>query len=227
MKSFTDIVQYRRAIRKYDQNFEFDPEVVTRALELSTLAPNSSNMQMWEIHRVRSPEMLKKAKVFCMEQNAAKTANELIIFATAPQKWKQRAEMNANVIRRAFAAKPNTPEHVFAYYEKDMPLLYSGEGLVEYKGVVGEQGNRLRKEDVRVILNKSVALAAMTFMYALSEAGYDSCPMEGFEEDQIKKLLGLPQEADVCMIVSCGKRLPEGVYGPRLRLDAKDVIKEH
>lgn len=227
MKTFSDIVSYRRAIRKYDPEFNFDPQVIADALHLSTLAPNSSNMQMWEFHRVRSPEMLEKMKACCLGQNAAKTANELVVFVTTPHKWKERARMNAKVIRNAFSSKPNTPEHVFAYYEKDMPLLYNGEGMVEYKGLNGEAAERKRQEDVRVILNKSVALAAMTFMYALSEVGYDSCPMEGFEEDQIKELIGLPEEADICMVVSCGKRLPEGVYGPRLRVDLTDVIKEH
>ncbi|WP_035024978.1 nitroreductase family protein [Enterovibrio calviensis] len=227
MKTFSDIVNYRRAIRKYDPEFNFDPQVIAEALELATLAPNSSNMQMWEFHRVRSPEMLEKMKAACLGQNAAKTANELVAFVTTPQKWKARADMNAKVIRNAFASKPNTPEHVFAYYEKDMPFLYNGEGMVEYKGLSGEEGERQRKEDVRVILNKSAALAAMTFMYALSEAGYDSCPMEGFDEDHLKDLLGLPKEADICMVVSCGKRLPEGVYGPRLRVDLTDVVIEH
>ncbi|MGL5391300.1 MAG: nitroreductase family protein [Shewanella sp.] len=226
MKTFSDIVTYRRAIRKYDSEFNFDPQVIADALQLATMAPNSSNMQMWEFYRVKSPAMLEKMKGYCLGQNAAKTANELVVFVTAPQKWKDRANMNARVIRKAFASKPNTPEHVFAYYEKDMPYLYGGEGMVEYKGLTGEEANLKRKEDVRVILNKSVALAAMTFMYALSEAGYDSCPMEGFEEEKIKALLDLPAEADVCMVVSCGKRLPEGVYGPRLRVDLSDVAKE-
>ncbi|WP_038173684.1 nitroreductase family protein [Vibrio pacinii] len=227
MKAFRDVVNYRRAVRKYDKDYAYDADVVTQALELATLAPNSSNMQLWEFHRVRSPEMLEKMKECCLGQNAAKTANELIVFVTAPQKWRQRAEMNAKVIRNAFASKPNTPEHVFAYYEKDMPFLYGGEGLIEYKGLDGEAGQELRRNDVRVILNKSAALAAMTFMYALAEKEYDSCPMEGFEENEIKSILNLTKEAEVCMVVSCGKRLPEGVYGPRLRVDLSDVVKEH
>ncbi len=227
MKKFSEIVNYRRAVRKFDPNFEYDPQVVTDALALSTLAPNSSNMQMWEFHRVRSPKVLEKAKACCMGQNAAKTANELIVFVTTPQKWQQRADMNAQVIRNAFASKPNTPEHVFEYYEKDMPFLYGGVELIEYKGLAGDEGQQLRQNDVRVILNKSAALAAMTFMYAMAEADYDTCPMEGFEEEALKSLLNLPKESEICMVVSCGKRLPEGVYGPRLRVDLNDIVHEH
>lgn len=227
MKSFKDIVNYRRAVRKFDPTFPYDYSIVRQCLELATLAPNSSNMQLWEFHRVITPDKLKLMKECCLGQNAAKTANELVVFVTAPQKWQQQAERNAAVIRKAFAGKENVPQHVFDYYEKDMFLLYGGKGLTKYKGLDGDNGNERRKQDVRVILNKSVALAAMTFMYAMSEAGYDTCPMEGFEEDKIKDLLKLPKEAEVCMVISCGKRLPEGVYGHRLRIDNNNVIFDH
>ena len=227
MSNFTDIVNYRRAVRKYDQAYPFDHNIVRDCLELSTLAPNSSNMQMWEFHRVITTDKLEQMKECCLGQNAAKTANELVAFVTTPHKWQQRADMNAKVIRDAFADKPNVPPHVYYYYEKDMPSLYAGQGMIEYKGLAGEAGHTLREQDVRVILNKSAALAAMTFMYAMAEAGYDTCPMEGFEEDRIKTLLNLPKEAEICMVVSCGKRLPEGVYGKRLRVDHKDIIIDH
>lgn len=227
MKTFEDIVNYRRAVRKYDQEYAFDHNVIKKCLEISTLAPNSSNMQLWEFHRVLDDTKLIQMKECCLGQNAAKTANELVAFVTAPHKWQQRSEMNAAVIRKAFEGKANVPQHVFDYYEKDMPKLYAGEGMIEYKGLEGADGNSLREQDVRVILNKSVALAAMTFMYAMAEAGYDTCPMEGFEEERIKLLLNLPKESEVCMVISCGKRLPEGVYGKRLRVDCSDTIIEH
>ncbi|MGF1727617.1 nitroreductase family protein [Photobacterium nomapromontoriensis] len=227
MKRFEEIVNYRRAVRKYDQSFPFDHSIVRKCLEMATLAPNSSNMQLWEFHRVIDDNKLVEMKQCCLGQNAAKTANELIAFVTTPHKWQQRADMNAAVIRKAFEGKPNVPQHVYDYYEKDMPHLYAGRGLIEYKGLADDAGNALREQDVRVILNKSAALAAMTFMYAMAEAGYDTCPMEGFEEEPIKQLLNLPKEAEVCMVISCGKRLPEGVYGKRLRVDCSDVIIEH
>ena len=227
MIKFEEIVNYRRAVRKYDPAFPFDHNIVKKCLELATLSPNSSNMQLWEFHRVLDTNKLEKMKECCLGQNAAKTANELIAFVTTPNKWKERAEMNAQVIRNAFKNKPNVPDHVFSYYEKDMPFLYGGQNLIEYKGIDGEEANELRKQDVRVILNKSVALASMTFMYAMSAAGYDTCPMEGFEEHKIKELLNLPKESEICMVISCGKRLPEGVYGKRLRVDYSDVIIDH
>ena len=39
-------------MRKYDLTAEFDHQAVARALDLATLSPNSSNMQLWQFHRV-------------------------------------------------------------------------------------------------------------------------------------------------------------------------------
>lgn len=64
--------------------------------------------------------------------------------------------------------------------------------------------------DVRIMVHKSCALAAQTFMLAMSAAGADTCPMEGFDSKLVKNLLNLPKEAEVNMIISCGYRTEKG-----------------
>ena len=54
-------------------------------------------------------------------------------------------------------------------------------------------------------------------MLAMRAEGYDTCPMEGMDSRRVKKLLGLPRRAEVCMVVSAGKRTAKGVYGERFR----------
>ncbi len=44
---------------------------------------------------------------------------------------------------------------------------------------------------------KTTALACENFMLALAAAGYDSCPLEGFDEPKVKRLFALPDEARV------------------------------
>lgn len=67
--TFETIVNTRRSVRKYDANAEFNHDDVATALELTTLAPNSSNMQMWEFHRVISSDKREKLAEYCMGQN--------------------------------------------------------------------------------------------------------------------------------------------------------------
>jgi nitroreductase len=83
------------------------------------------------------------------------------------------------------------------------------------------------KEDVRVCLHKSAALASMTFMLAMRDKGYDTCPMEGFDSKRAKKLLGLTGSEQITMIISCGVRTEEGVYGDRHRVPMDDVVFTH
>ena len=78
---------------------------------------------------------------------------------------------------------------------------------------------------MRVWAHKSCALACENLMLAFSAHGYDSCPMEGMDSSRVKKLLGLPRRAEICMVISAGKRAPNGVYGPRTRVDRDKIIK--
>ena len=79
---------------------------------------------------------------------------------------------------------------------------------------------------MRVVVHKTLALAAQTFMLAMTDAGYDTCPMEGSDTLRIKKMLGLPAGAEINMVIGCGVRLPEGVYGDRIRVPFEEVYRE-
>ena len=76
---FEEITRQRRSVRIYDGEAEFDHEAVKRSLERAVLAPNSSNMQLWEFYRIRSKDLLDQMVPICLNQNAAKTARELVV----------------------------------------------------------------------------------------------------------------------------------------------------
>ncbi len=235
---FSSLMHSRRSVRKYDQTANFDHDAVARALTLTTLSPNSSNMQLWEFHRVISDDKRMTLASYCMGQNAAKTANELVAFVVTPYKWKERAAMNANQIREAFDGREDeTSKRALKYYEKLIPFIYNNDrfglfGLVRkaisyFLGRNKPMVREVSKADVRVCLHKSSSLAAMTFMTAMRAEGYDTCPMEGFDSIRAKQLLSLPKTAEITMIISCGKRLEEGVYGDRHRVNNQDVTFNH
>lgn len=59
----------------------------------------------------------------------------------------------------------------------------------------------------RIIVQKSCALAAQTFMLSIAAEGYHTCPMEGFDEVRVRKALNLPRIAEINMVVAVGKVL--------------------
>ena len=79
---------------------------------------------------------------------------------------------------------------------------------------------------MRIWANKSCALACQNFMLGISAQGFDTCPMEGFDSKRVKKLLSLGCKDDIVMVISVGRRAPNGVYGPRLRFPEAQFIKE-
>lgn len=80
--TFEEIVNHRRAVRKYDPEKPIDAEVVKHCLEVASLAPTSSNMQLWEAYHITDKQMLEKMIAPALGQQAVKTAQQLVVFVT-------------------------------------------------------------------------------------------------------------------------------------------------
>ena len=201
--SLQEILDHRRAIRHYDPEKPLAPERVKECIRIATLAPTSSNMQLWEAYHVTDKAVLEKLAHACLDQLSARSAQEMV-------KEKQEKRIK----------KWDT------YYGKVMPFLYSrGFGLwgllrkllAQLIGLSRPIVRQVSEGDIRVVVHKSCALAAQTFMLAMSEAGYDTCPLEGFDSLLVKKALGLPRKVEINMVITCGIRQPDGVWGDRYR----------
>ena len=123
--SFEEIIQRRRSNRKFDANIEVPDDVIVRSLERSILSPNSSNMQLWEFQWIKDPALKESFTALCLDQNAARTAKQLVVFVTRQDLWKQRAAWNYNKIKEGINGEPNTAQkRGLDYYGKLMPLAY-------------------------------------------------------------------------------------------------------
>lgn len=237
-KEFQEIIDFRRSNRYFDPNVEVSDEIIERSIQRAIMSPNSSNLQLWEFHWIQSKAHLEKMVPLCLGQSAAKTAKHMVVFVTRKDKWRSRAKWNYNQI-----AKNTDPEHGkltkrgLDYYKKLIPIVYFNDVLgitsILRKIVSGVLG--LRKPfyrlggiaEQRIVVHKSCALAAQTFMLSIAAEGMHSCPMEGFDKKRVKKLLSLPRGAEVNMIVSVGRGTEKGIWGPRYRLPFEDVVKKH
>ena len=59
-----EVLEFRRSVGVYDEAQKIDTQVVKKCLELSTLAPSLSNMQLYEFYHVTYPETLNYRKIF-------------------------------------------------------------------------------------------------------------------------------------------------------------------
>lgn len=240
-KTVSEAIHYRRSVRIYDNEKSIDKTIVKKCIEQASLAPNSSNMQLWEFYHITSKDIIDKIAPFCFNQNAAKTAQQLVVFVVRKDLWKKRAKANLSFIDANFGAnnpktKQSSREKVARnYYGKIIPFAYADFlGILGYFkflmtliiGLFKPIYREVRKSDMRIVAHKTCGLAAQNFMLSMAAEGYDTCPMEGSDTWRIKNLLGLPFASEVNMIVSCGIRKPEGVYGDRFRIPFEEVYKE-
>ena len=234
-QEFDRIVHFRRSNRAFDQKVEIPEEVIVKSLERSVLSPNSSNMQLWEFYWIHSKEELQKFVPLCLNQQAAKTAKEMVVFVTRKDKWRSRAKWNYEKIKSTIKGDPGKLQKGgLDYYKKVMPLLYANDGFGLMSTIrrtisflVGLRKPFFRTGGVanqRIMVHKSCALAAQTFMLSIAAEGYHSCPMEGFDEKRVKKTLNLPRGAEINMIISVGLGTEDGIWGPRFRIPNEEVI---
>jgi nitroreductase len=218
---FFEAVRARRSVRRYTSK-AVPVEVMERAIDAALLAPNSSNMQTWGFYWVQSPERKQALVRACLSQGAARTAQELLVVTAEPSRWKRNQKEMLRVLREA-----NAPSFVFDYYGKLIPFLYGFQLLAPLKWLLFNLVGLFRPlsrrpwslRDRAEVSIKSAALACENFMLAVAAQGFHTCPMEGFDEARVKRILSLPWSARVVMVISVGEADPSGIWGPQLRFD--------
>lgn len=239
-KITSDAIAYRRSVRLYKTE-EIDSEKVKQCLRNASIAPTSSNLQLWEFHHIKSKEKMAEISTACFNQSAAKSSQQMVAFVSRKDLWKNRAEANLKFLNNQFD-KPNLSSQLLRrkkqvnnYYKKIIPSIYTDLfgilGLIKFVvfhiiGFFRPIYRQSRLSDMRIVAHKSTALAAQNFMISMAAIGYDTCPMEGFDSKRVKNILNLPSDAEITMIISCGIRDEKGVYGAQFRVPFEDVYFE-
>ncbi|WP_418263154.1 nitroreductase family protein [Flavobacterium faecale] len=235
-KTVSEAIKYRRSIRVFKKE-AIDTEKVKECIHLASLAPTSSNMQLWEFYHVCSPEKLLQITEACFFQNAAKTANQMVVVVSRKDLWKKRVAANIQFLKKSFGNKPESEyskreKFALYYYQKIVPGLYFDFigilGYIKYLyfhilGFFKPTYKESRRSDMRIVAQKSAALAAQNFMISMASIHYDTCPMEGFDSKRIKKILNIDRAAEINMIIACGIREENGVYGEQFRIPMDEI----
>ena len=239
IKDFNEVIKSRRSVRDFLKK-NINILTVKKCIKNATLAPNSSNLQLWEFYHIINPKLKINISKACFDQPAANTANQFVIIVTRKDLWKSRRDFNLNFILDKFKnldgkKSIRKKKNAVNYYKLLIPTLYGNflriTGFLKYLNVsiIGffrPMYREVTASDLRVVVHKSAALAAQNFMLSMSSSGYDTCPMEGFDSVRVKKILNLPSSAEINMIIGCGIRSEKGVYSEQFRVPFKEVYFE-
>ena len=239
-KTVSDAIAYRRSTRVYKDD-DIDTEKVKQCLVNASLAPTSSNLQLWEFYHITDTDKLKKLAEACFNQSAAKTAKQLVVVVARKDLWRKRAQANIAFLNKVYdkdgLSERDLKRKKMAtnYYNKLIPTIYTDFlGILGYIkfivfqiiGIFKPIYRQTRLSDMRIVAHKSAGLAAQNFMTSMAAIGYDTCPMEGSDTLRVKQILDLPRGAEINMVISCGIRDDKGIYGPRFRVPFETIYFE-
>lgn len=228
--NFFDVINTRRSIRRFTDSIVPD-EVIQNALDAATKAPNSSNLQPWEFYWFKFSQKKAELAEACLFQGTARTANHLIVAVSRTDTWQR----NRDILVQQMQATEPLSKDLRTYYYKIIPSLYRQDpfGLFALSrflifNIIGLFKPIVRrpvsKNDLFEIVTKTTALACQNFMLAITAQGYGSCPMEGFDEKRVKKILKLNSDSRIVMVIGVGDPAPGGIFGPQFRVDPNLVI---
>lgn len=193
-KKFSDAVRDRRATASFSSD-PVDDEDLKKILRAGLEAPSSYNLQPWRFVVVRDPEQRKRLCAAAMNQEQVKQAPVIIVACGDTEGWKEDLEEVIRVGR----------SHGF-----------DSESQIERKrkNVTRDLASQ---SNMSMWVTKQTMIAATTMMWMAEALGYDTGPMEGFYENQVRAVLGIPDHVRAIFFLAIGRlRGPDGNYPGRL-----------
>jgi nitroreductase len=197
----SEIIRQRRAT----QHFEPTPvneRDLDRILWAGQEAPSGYNLQPWRFVVVRDPAQKKRLREAAMGQPKVEEAPVVVVACGDTEGWRlgDIEEMLRLGNERGFPESGNDSAR------QAVSSLLGGKGGTS-AGI---------EADVTIWVNRHVMIAFTTMMWMAEALGYDTAPMEGFWEDKVKNVLGIPDSVRVVALLAIGhRRGPDKPYGGR------------
>ena len=195
-----DAIRARRSVKQYDPEHVMSDEDLNTLIDHARLAPSSFNIQHWRYVAVRDVELRRQLRAAAWDQAQVSEASILFVVCADVGAWKKDPER----------------------YWRDAPPKV-GAMMVPMIGSFYQGKEQLQRDEAL----RSVGLSAATLMITAKAMGYDSSPMIGFDAAAVGKLVRLPQDHIVAMMIAVGK--PVKAAWPRPGLLSRDevLIRDH
>jgi len=178
----TDAAYKRRSVKWYDPQHKMPEDVFQTLMEHALLSPTAFNIQNWRFVRVTDPAQRKAIRAVAWDQAQVEDASELLVLCFDRKAWQQQPE-------RYWRLAPQEVQDMLlpamVEYYRDKPQVERDEGM------------------------RSCGLVAQNLMLVAQQLGYDSCPMDGFDYEQVGKLVALPEGYEIAFMLVIGKGIKQ------------------
>ncbi len=177
-------IKERRSINFFEQGKEIHDDKLRELLEISNLSPSSFNLQPWKVVVVNDLERKKILRQCAFNQPKVEEASVVLIMIADPK------AMEENINRMLDSWQE------LGYMKSEMRETYKG----MTNNLYGEPDSLKRK----IFAVKNTSLFAMNLMLAAKGLGLETHPMDGFDEECIKKEFNIPEDKTILMLIAVG-----------------------
>ena len=169
----------RRSVKHFDPEHVMSEADIEELMSHVILSPTAFNIQHWRFVRVVDAEKRQQIKTVSWEQAQITDASLLLVLCADLNAWEKRPER----------------------YWREAPQKVQDFLLPAIADYYTNHHQAQRDECLR-----SASIAAMSIMLMAKEMGYDSCPMDGFDFDNVARIINLPHDHIITMMVVVGKK---------------------
>jgi len=181
---FSKLIDKRRSANNFIEDIKMSEEDIRPILEDVKLAPSAFNLQHTNYIVVLDEEKKEKVREVAYGQYKVHSASAVVLVLGDKEAYKNTANLNQGMV--------------------DLGII----NACELENIVNEnakfyeeRGQEFMKEEAI----RNASLSAMLFMLAAKNRGWDTCPMIGFDQQQMRALFNIPETHEIALMITIGK----------------------
>jgi nitroreductase len=196
-KTLSQAILERRATPSFD-GAEIAPEDLRQIVAAGLAAPSAFNLQPWRFVVVQGEEQKKRLRAAAFNQGKVEEASAVIVACGDEDGW--RKDLDQMILQGV---------------EGGMPEGYAAQA----RNIVPNYLSHFSRDEMHGWLNKNVMIATTHMMLMAEAMGYDTAPMEGFEQEKVREALRLPLSYWVVALLAVGHlKGPDKFFGGRFEI---------
>ncbi|MDR0270546.1 nitroreductase family protein [Paenibacillus sp.] len=198
MSQFQELVQARRSANKFNPNIQISEQELNEMFNLVKFAPSAFNLQHTHYVVVTDKDIKDQIYEAAYKQYKVFSSSATIIVLGDLEAYKNIGPINEGLLNLGVMDQREFDETVSSVHR-----MY-------------EEGGDSFKRDEAI---RNASLSAMQFMLIAKDKGWDTCPMIGFDSEQVRQAVTIPDRFVPVMMITIGKedsgkRRPRGYRKP-------------
>ena len=204
-EEFLKMMDFRHACKIFDETKKISDEDMHYILEVGRKSPSSFGMEAWKFLVITNDEVREKLKPFCWNQPQITTCSHLVVVLAGIETLKVSSGVVRSQLMRRNMPEDKLDSFIELYASHLSNVLDDDEKIYQWSA-------------------RQTYIAAANMMSAAAFIEIDSCPIEGFEKENVEKVLELDtSKFQVAMILPFGYRINE--QSTQLRSDFESVVE--